>query len=162
MKRPKKPSPAQQEQADREALEWVVEQKLIRVRDYMRPYLEAVIKAGNRPLREEQVAMNNTYILDEEGNPKPAELLEWAKWFERSMLERRIAFDEIGDFLVSTVFLGLDHGLDGSTPLLFETIMFLDGKEVAMDRYATRAEALAGHARWVANASEKGGSDKLN
>jgi hypothetical protein len=50
---------------------------------------------------------------------------------------------------VSTVFLSLNHSFANGPPLVFETMVFggpLDGQQ---DRYSTRADALAGHARMV-------------
>lgn len=46
---------------------------------------------------------------------------------------------------ISTVFLGLDHQYGSGPPILWETMVFggvLDGFQ---ERYATKAEALAGH-----------------
>ena len=57
---------------------------------------------------------------------------------------RQVAKDEIGDVMVSTVFLVFDHGI-GPVPILFETMVFggdLDGQQW---RYATEEEALGGH-----------------
>lgn len=89
------------------------------------------------------------YILNEAGEPEACgDTLRWAKWFETG--NRRVAQDYVGDVRVSTVFLGMDHAFDGGPPLLWETLVFggpLDGDG---DRYATRAEAEAGHAEWVA------------
>ena len=48
--------------------------------------------------------------------------------------------------MVSTVFLGLDHNYSPfGPPVLWESLVFggpLDGE---MDRYSSRAQALAGH-----------------
>jgi hypothetical protein len=46
------------------------------------------------------------YILDENGEPKEADYLEWTKWIA-SDIRRLLA--RIGDVKISTVFLGLDH-----------------------------------------------------
>ena len=53
------------------------------------------------------------------------------------------------DVRVSTVFLGLDHSFGGPRPILFETMAFVDNKDVGCERYSTWAEAKAGHQRWV-------------
>jgi hypothetical protein len=86
-------------------------------------------------------------------------LLEWAQWYETA--ERHIAVTEVGEFTVSTIFLGLDHGFPpyDKLPILFETMVhgakeeqeifghkrmmhqFLDFQE----RYATYEQAEAGH-----------------
>lgn len=64
-----------------------------------------------------------------------------------------VAQDHVGAYHVSTVWLGLDHGLGHrEQPSIFETMVFLnsDSKDVAgLDhgcwRYATEEEALQGH-----------------
>jgi hypothetical protein len=47
------------------------------------------------------------------------------------------------------VFLGVDHGFGGRREL-FETMLFVNGTDQGVERYATWDEAEAGHARWVA------------
>jgi hypothetical protein len=95
------------------------------------------------------------YVLNADGDPWPVDMLTWAQWFEDGD-RRRIALDTFPDGrLVSTVFLGLDHSWGDGPPLLFETMVFLNGDSVDCQRYATRAEALAGHARAIA-AAESG------
>lgn len=49
---------------------------------------------------------------------------------------------------ISTVWLGLDHNLSMSSnrkPLIFETMLFFNGKDAAMIRYSTLKEAQRGH-----------------
>jgi hypothetical protein len=62
----------------------------------------------------------------------------------------RVALDAVFPGVeVSTVFLSLNHSFANGPPLVFETMVFggpLDGQQ---DRYSTRADALAGHARMV-------------
>lgn len=67
--------------------------------------------------------MNYRYILVGQ-TPVPCEdLLEWGHWFETA--ERRVALTFVGDYEISTVFLGLDHSfLNRGEPLLFETMIF--------------------------------------
>lgn len=73
-----------------------------------------------------------------------------------SRSNRRIAYDEVEvggkKRLVSTVFLGLDHGFMSPVPIVFETMAFTGevGIEDHCRRYATKAEALAGHAEVLA------------
>jgi hypothetical protein len=57
----------------------------------------------------------------------------------------------VGDWEVSTCFLGVDWNYGRGRPIVFETIVF-DGDEVRglHARYATWEEAEAGHARAVA------------
>lgn len=58
-----------------------------------------------------------------------------------------VARDEIGNKVVSTVFLGLDHSfIHGEPPVLFETMVFNgDGDGGDCWRYHTYEEAMAGH-----------------
>lgn len=78
-------------------------------------------------------------------------------WTIQPIEVRRVGEDRVGDCLVSTVFLGLDHaGFDGP-PLLFETMVFArdpddgpgDAEDAYTERYTTWEEAEAGHARIV-------------
>lgn len=88
----------------------------------------------------------DTFVGVEETDPKT-----WAAYFAS---ERRIVARTAtpgGD--VSTVFLGLGHGHDAHHPQLYETMVFtidatsnLPTPSEYQVRYATRAEALAGHA----------------
>lgn len=113
------------------------------------------------------------YILDANGEPVPCtDLLEWARWFETSHEERIIRRDMTPFHIVSTVFLGLDHNWrTGELPVLFETMVFqrvqeittvfgrrrktVLGDETDMDRYSTRAEAVAGHERLLAEVRQR-------
>jgi len=65
----------------------------------------------------------------------------------------------VGPFLVSTVFLGIDHNWGGGPPLIFETMIFNQGPESErpwheeyQERYSTWEQAEAGHARAVLEA----------
>ena len=103
-------------------------------------------------------------ILDENGEEKPATLFEWALWMEGG--HRRIAYNQIDDHEVSTVFMGLDHGY-GSRPLWYETMVFAPPKPTPIfgkirmirpsiwgERCETRAHALLMHEegkRWLEN-----------
>jgi hypothetical protein len=71
-----------------------------------------------------------------------------------SMLWRKNTYliikqEHVGDYWISTVWLGINHNFmrDGP-PLIFETMVF-KGKEsdLASERYSTEEEALAGHER---------------
>lgn len=77
-------------------------------------------------------------------------LIEWAKFFES---QRRVARTVIGPFVVSTVFLGLDHNFaEAGPPLIFETMVFsriTGGADLYMDRCSTYEQALMMHDRGV-------------
>lgn len=91
--------------------------------------------------------MTDKYILDADGNPVQVhDLLTWAKAFEKE--NRIVAQDAVGDVMVSTVFLGLDHRhFDEGPPILWETMVFGGDNDQFQERYSSRKEALEGHAR---------------
>lgn len=73
------------------------------------------------------------------------DLTVWAQEFEQN---RRVARDQVDDYVVSTVFLGIDHAWD-EEPLVFETMIFdANGEELYQARYATWDRAVTGH-EWV-------------
>lgn len=96
------------------------------------------------------------FILGADGRTPVAvaDILTWARWFERG--NRRVAATELSNGVgwISTVFLGIDHNwAPQGPPVLFETMGFLnDDREDFFDRYHTWAEAEAGHARIVEEA----------
>jgi hypothetical protein len=100
------------------------------------------------------------YILDEDGNPRREKnFLKWALWLGNH--DRKVKKDFIcvdGEAVeVSTIYLGLDQRNPfnhPSKPLLWETMIFGGERGGYCDRYASRADALAGHA--VALALAKG------
>ena len=88
--------------------------------------------------------MLDLYTLDAAGNP--VRCADWVAW---ATSDFRLARTEVGPGYVSTIFLGWRSPRPGP-PLLFETMICgVDGLELE-ERYATRAEALAGHAQAVA------------
>ena len=89
------------------------------------------------------------WVLDEQGNPRPAELLEWARFFESG--RQQIALDNVGAVQVSTIFAGMDHAHGrGSEPVLWETKITGGEHDGERWRYTCRAHAIAGHARALA------------
>lgn len=61
---------------------------------------------------------------------------------------------ESNGWLISTVWLGIDHSFGDSTPIIFETMIFRPGAddspsldEVYCSRYSTENEAMDGHVR---------------
>lgn len=103
--------------------------------------------------------MSRYYHRD--GTPYPdgdTGLRAWGQDFQDERL-KRVARDTLPNgIVVSTVWLGLDHRFGQGPPLIFETMVFLpssaSGNELAMERYGTEADALAGHARLVAKYKE--------
>lgn len=96
--------------------------------------------------------------IERNGVPVPATPREWEAWWivEVDRL-RRVGLDEVGGngpaVSVSTVFLGVDHNFSGEgAPVLYETMVFGGSLDMESERYRTRDEAVAGHAKWVAAA----------
>jgi hypothetical protein len=92
-----------------------------------------------------------TYILDGKGNPVVERDMErWSDWFGQAR-NRVLKLDKVGrGALVSTVFLGIDPSFHrGAAPLLWETMIFGGDRDQYCQRYATRDEALTGHANAV-------------
>lgn len=89
-------------------------------------------------------------------NGEPISAAEWAG-LSKSEEYRRIAWDELGLCVVSTVWTGLPaHVVPGVRPAIFETLVFYKAKdllalqpsemtEIDCRRYPTEAEARAGH-----------------
>ena len=96
-----------------------------------------------------------TYILDERGEPVPADTLTWGVWFETANDKRRVAWTTLKNCHISTVFLGLDHSFSPMNdpltykPVLWETMVFGGKYDKELRRYRSREAAEAGHAEMV-------------
>lgn len=107
--------------------------------------------------------MRNVHAILIGHKVEPANLMTWARWFEatsqmhgegRLPTARHVAFDELPNGRVSTVFLGINHAFSrAGPPLWFETMVFIGAVEVDMARYTTWDEAEAGHAAMLAKHS---------
>lgn len=116
------------------------------------------------------VAMMNEYLrrpmfYRRDGAPytgsRQESVLAWAR--DHSLMGNGRVSDDwtpYGEEL-STVWLGLDHGLFAARPVIFETAVFSGPRRPSMSswrmavrsgrvlsRYSTEEEALAGHRRW--------------
>jgi hypothetical protein len=94
------------------------------------------------------------YVLDDDHTPVPiTDRAVWAAWFDDT--DRTVARDVVGDTLVSTVFLGIDHQYGIGPPVLFETMVFVHGEaQPGCVRSSTWAEAEHAHALVLADARE--------
>jgi len=91
------------------------------------------------------------YTLDDNGDPVPEpDLLKWAEWLEGASSQRVVAQDNVGEVLVSTVFLGLNHSFTDGPPILYETMIFGGNHDSYQDRYRNKVAAAAGHDRAMA------------
>jgi len=101
------------------------------------------------------------YTLNPDYTVKPVDMLEWARWFEKAKQKRVVKQQTVNGYLVSTVFLGLDHNFTAQgPPLIFETMVFPNKPrrsyaELYCDRYSTWDEAIVGHAKAVAAAKKE-------
>jgi hypothetical protein len=99
-----------------------------------------------------------------DGTPYP-DLIAWGRGLEEDS-KRRVAETTLPDGKwVSTVWLGVClsfHGIDDADDrhLIFETMVFPSEEgplhELDQDRYATEAEAIAGHNRIVEKWTKRG------
>ena len=81
------------------------------------------------------------YILKEKIPVAADNEKEFFSFMEKNKV---ISRDTIGESMISTVFLGFDHGF-GGTPLLFETMIFGGAHDGYQKRYTTYEEAEEGH-----------------
>ena len=98
------------------------------------------------------------YKLDGHTPVKCEDVREWAKWFEQSCKDksRQVTITEIENIRISTVFLAVDHNfIDGTHPILFETMIFGGANDQYQRRYSTWEEAEAGHAEVVKSVQDE-------
>ena len=78
--------------------------------------------------------------LDPEGSEFRQYMRDWGQ------RPRRVDLTKVGEYEVSTVFLGLDHSFGSGPPVLYETMIFKgDLTDLYMERYTTRQLAQGGH-----------------
>lgn len=100
------------------------------------------------------------WYVEIEGVPvKVDDMMLAARSFQSA--DRTVAFDTVGPYDVSTVFLGLDHSFSSvlgpqygpPPPILYETMVFArettGSLDLDMERYSTREQARAGHLAMV-------------
>lgn len=90
------------------------------------------------------------YFLEVQDSVKPATPLEWVQWYENSDDDCVIGVETVGDAEVSTVFIGIDCGLDPEPPRPYETKVFGGPCDQRRWHYSTRDEAEAGHLAAIA------------
>ena len=100
--------------------------------------------------------MSDKYILKGK-RPIPCnDLLKWADWMQTANCVVRkdtakvtFAGKPVGEIMISTVFLGLDHSFGGDEPLLFETIVFGGPLDQEMERCTTWEAAEKMHEKMI-------------
>lgn len=102
--------------------------------------------------------MSEMYVLDNRGEVvAEPDLIKWGAWMA-SPHARRIAWSEIGEWTVSTVFLGINHSFGHGPPVLWETMVFGPKPwDQPQWRYTSR-EAAVSHHDQVAEHIRRGGS----
>lgn len=110
-----------------------------------------------------------TYKLDENKNAIPCSTKEWGEQREEMSKNntKHVAEETIGDYWISTVWLGLDHQWhDYGAPLIYETMVFESKNkayEIYCKRYSTWNQAEEGHKKaveWVKNGCKE--EDEIN
>lgn len=66
-------------------------------------------------------------------------------WSNMMEMDRHVGLTEVGDEVVSTGFLGINHAPPGEIPILFETMIFSGDQDRLLRRYSTWHEAEVGH-----------------
>ena len=125
---------------------------------------EETRKVGPEGYDEMWDGLNNPYSGYYGRDGERISMRQWCSAFERKD-KQRVAETTVGDYWVSTVWLGMDHSFGEGPPLIFETMIFNhsdvsktddeDFLDLWCERYPTEAAALAGHERAVAMVQEK-------
>lgn len=107
-----------------------------------------------------KIEIGRNYILGE--GYEPILCLDFDKfsaWFQRNHLLRIIGKTPLGPGVyISTVFLGIDHGVNVNKPILWESMIVGDKKlddEIGYVRYSTYKEAIEGHMKLVDELRER-------
>lgn len=91
------------------------------------------------------------YILDKDNHPVLTDDVKVFGECFKNNDKRRVGLDETNGYMISTIFLGLDHGYGSNGPILFETLIkdLSTGEQDVVQRYHTWNEAKRGHAKYV-------------
>lgn len=96
------------------------------------------------------------YLENKDGTHRECTIEEFVKMYDDHS-KRSIGRTQVGNLFVSTVFLGLDHSFGGPELLLYETMIFWNGKgtDQYQERYSTRKEAGRRHKEIVKELEEQ-------
>jgi hypothetical protein len=114
--------------------------------------------------RKDPRLLKNLATLNwETGEIIPAtDLIDWAVAFERH--NKHVGYDEVSGFIVSTVFMGINHTRGSRRPQWFETMVFrqMDNKRMLgrLDRSVAIRDA-RGSASW-SQSSGRSSSERRN
>lgn len=88
------------------------------------------------------------YKLARDGRtPVPCDPDEFARWLHGA--DRVVACTTTPSWEVSTVFLGIPAGAPHDPPYLWESMIFVKGKDCERQRYTSYDDAAAGHTALV-------------
>lgn len=99
--------------------------------------------------------------FDRKGNPMS--MMEWddkVRDYDYKIIKQDkvkiVSKDKVDEYLVSTIWLGLNHAHFESHKLIFETMIFKvnSSRDVYMERYSTEEQAIEGHSYAVENLDE--------
>lgn len=113
------------------------------------------------------MGMTRYYILRGREPVLEPDIMAWSNWYAdlTNCEAGQVARDEIGAVVVSTVFLGIDHGHGRGEPILFETMVFGLEDDEPQWRYSTWGEAEKGHReaiRYVYQMLDARNNDRLD
>lgn len=83
------------------------------------------------------------YILIGKKVYKTDDIVMWSRAMEN--INKIIDKTVINNMTISTVFLGVNHAIGSTIPILFETMVFGGEYDGLMERYSTWDEAMSGH-----------------
>jgi hypothetical protein len=102
------------------------------------------------------------YILDGHTTVPCEDLSTWAEWYKNA--DRQVGDTTVGEALISTVFLSMNHNFGQGEPILFETMVFSEGSNDTYEeftrRYETWDDAWHGHCAVVNQLKYREGFDK--
>ena len=94
--------------------------------------------------------MSDWYVLDENNKAIKSSVEHWTEWSQKNPTRKVIGKTKIGDDLISTVFLGLEHGYWPDLNILWETMVFGQScNDQYQERYSSHERAVEGHERIV-------------
>lgn len=86
-------------------------------------------------------------------------LMEWARRLENRRYAT-VALTRLGDVVVSTVWLGINHNWSEGPPIIFETMVFGGKHDQEQYRYTTESMAMSGHQAVVAEIMKESQDDE--
>jgi hypothetical protein len=132
------------------------EEFLFHLMDNIRhPYIDCEARLIKRAIGDEAISSlllscDRSLYFDWDGKP----ILQWEYIFKWTFCEKHVGKTIINGWLISTVWLGLNHSFfKDHAPLIFETMIFKDNPDIPnceicehyQERYCTYESALIGH-----------------